>query len=400
VSSVESQLRDLLDAAVGDPPRRVTVERVRCRVARRRKLECVTSAVVVVVLLALGMAASAAGPSRNSAADAGLRARVPRYYVTVQDGPKTLVRSTATGAVTGTVPTPSVTEEGCSIAAADHQVFFMACAVKRDPVTLYEAVRIYRFQITATGRVTGYTRIPCRDLRGAFEILSFAASADGSEVAVGLALTAAPFGGKIVVINTATGARAVWHSRPAAGKVSLAILSDELSFARDGRELVTAVLPYCDDGKVRVPPCHPASGAEVLALSPANRGGDLNSARVLLQQSWFMRPYAGSILGALVSPDGTTLTLVVQHYSTRQKPAIGSVVQYSAVTGRQLRVLYRGRGMFVSLRDGDNCLGADASGRYFLLNTRDFGRGVNGWIDHGRLVRLPPAAGVLWYQAW
>jgi hypothetical protein len=394
---MESQLRDLLDAAVGDPPRRVTVERVRRRVARRRKLECVTSAAVVVVLLALGIAAFARDPSGHSAADAGLPAGIPRYYVADQNGPATLVRSTATGAVTGTVPAPRLAAAGCMVAGSGHQTFFLACATRHYALGMPYAVQIYRFQVTATGQVTGYSVIPGGVLHGPFLINSFAASADGSEVAVSL-LGDGPswYGQKIVVINTATGARAVWHApENVRGKVYLVIdAADEMSFTGDGRELVFVADPECIRSKDS-PPCQPSTGTEVLALSPANRGGDVTSGRVLLRQSSIMRPSGGSIQEAVISPDGATLTLLIQRNATHGQPATESVVQYSAVTGKKVHILYGRHGRILSAPT----LSSDPSGRYFLLNLGAYD-GVNGWIDRGRLVRLPPATGILWYEAW
>jgi hypothetical protein len=393
---MESQLRDLLDAAVGDPPRRVTVEGVRRRVARRRKLECVTCAAVAVVLLALGTAVSAGDSSRNSAAGAGREADVPRYYVTEGYKP-VVVRSTATGTVTATVPTPKWTTGGCPIAAADHQTFFMACAAKHYALTNYATLRIYRFRVTATGQVTDYSVIPGGAVHGRFWPTSFAASADGSEVAVGLTSLTSTFGQKIVVINTATGSRAFWRSRPVPGRVFLDLVPanlDEMSFTGDGGELVLIGDPQCDRRKSG-PSCHITSGDEVIALSPADGGGDVASGRVLLRQSSVMRPSGGSIQSAVISPDGRMMTLLVQRNAAGRRPATESVVQYSTATGAKLRVIYQRRGILASYQ----YLGSDPSGRYFLLDTGD-ARGVNGWIDHGRLARLPPAADNLSYEAW
>ena len=46
--------------------------------------------------------------------------------------------------------------------------------------------------------------------------------------------------------------------------------------------------------------------------------------------------------------------------------------------------------------------GADPSVRFLLLNVGPAsGTSVNGWIDHGRLVRLTPADGSnVFYEAW
>jgi hypothetical protein len=72
-------------------------------------------------------------------------------------------------------------------------------------------------------------------------------------------------------------------------------------------------------------------------------------------------------------------------------------VQFSA-TGRQLRVVYR-------MRTGNGFLyrffGSDPSGRHLLLNAGPTSGTVNGWIDHGRLIRLKPADGSnVFYEVW
>jgi hypothetical protein len=71
VSRVEEQLRDLLEMAVGEPPRRVTVEAVRRRVVRRRAvMAAATAAVAVAVAFAVGAALfrPAAPPTAGPAA--------------------------------------------------------------------------------------------------------------------------------------------------------------------------------------------------------------------------------------------------------------------------------------------------------------------------------------------
>jgi hypothetical protein len=195
---------------------------------------------------------------------------------------------------------------------------------------------------------------------------------------------------------TAAGARAVWHSpEKARGKVYLLIgVDDEMSLSGDGHELVFAADPECSRQKNGLP-CKPATGTEILALSPANRGGNVTSGRVLLRQSSIMPPSAGSIQEGVISPDGTTLTLLIQRNAAHGQAVTESVAQYSAVTGKKLDILYGRRGRILTAPT----LSSAPSGRYFLLNTGSY-HGVNGWIDRGRLVRLPPAVGKLWYEAW
>ena len=53
MNGMDGRLRDLLDAAVGEPPHQVTVAAVRRRVIRRRVVEAVAGAVAVAVIAAI-----------------------------------------------------------------------------------------------------------------------------------------------------------------------------------------------------------------------------------------------------------------------------------------------------------------------------------------------------------
>ena len=50
---MDRQLRDLLEAAVGEPPRKISIETVRRRVARRRTVEYASGAAAVAIIAAL-----------------------------------------------------------------------------------------------------------------------------------------------------------------------------------------------------------------------------------------------------------------------------------------------------------------------------------------------------------
>ena len=55
MNGMDGRLRDLLDAAVGEPPHQVTAAAVRRRVIRRRVVEAVAGAVAVVVIAAIAL---------------------------------------------------------------------------------------------------------------------------------------------------------------------------------------------------------------------------------------------------------------------------------------------------------------------------------------------------------
>lgn len=74
-----NELRDLLEAAVGEPPHLVSAEAVRRRVIRRRVMQCIIVAVIVAIIpVGVGTLGLARGPSGNSYS-AG-RLFVSRHY--------------------------------------------------------------------------------------------------------------------------------------------------------------------------------------------------------------------------------------------------------------------------------------------------------------------------------
>ena len=149
----------------------------------------------------------------------------------------------------------------------------------------------------------------------------------------------------------------------------------DLSLTSDGRELVFLAVTKC----IQNPRCEP-TGEQVRALSPAANGGQLDSGQLLLRQSALRGLSAGYINGAVVSPDGSALAVVIMHSGPQSDTT--SVIQYSAVTGRQTRVLYQ-----VSTGSGFSYrfFSSDPSGRYLLLDVGPTSGAVNGWIDHGQL---------------
>jgi hypothetical protein len=395
---MDGQLRDLLDAAVGDPPHRVTVEAVRRRMARRRVMEGVAAAIAAVLLIGLGVAVSAQATSPGPAGGAYSRAGVPRHYVqqslSEASSPLlTVVRATATGAVTATVrcPWPHARIEAQDVAAAVNHTFFIVCQRETGPdASVVTGSRIYQFRVAESGRISGYTLVPGGILNG-LRVDRIAASSDGSEIAITTApgASSSPLA-NIMVINARTGARAVWRNGGNAPGTTRFEISD-LSLTSDGRELVFLAVTKC----IQNPRCEP-TGEEVRALSPATSGGQLDSGQLLLQQSALSGLSAGYINGAVVSPDGSALAVVIMHSGAQSDTT--SVVQFSAVTGRQTRVLYRvPTGSGFSYR----FFSSDPSGRYLLLDVGPTSGVVNGWIDHGQLVRLtPPDGGNIFYEIW
>jgi hypothetical protein len=70
VTGIDRQLRDLLEAAAGEPPHQVSAEAVRRRVSRRRARECLAGAAAVAVIIPVSTASNR-GPADSP------RPRVP-----------------------------------------------------------------------------------------------------------------------------------------------------------------------------------------------------------------------------------------------------------------------------------------------------------------------------------
>ena len=399
---------DTLRPLIAPPPRR--------RAAWVAPLAAALGIVLVVGLaIALGtrLTGSSSGPS-------GSLAPVPAYYVTEGlGGGAPVVRSTATGKITATVPVPREANAGVDdfLAAARGGVFFVAAAA---PGTSGE--RLYRFSLTRSGQVTGFAVVPGGVLGNRnWTPDAMAASPDGSRVAVSFAFAYAgpgcgdtgqqpcpgPHPDYIDIIDTGTGTRSVWR-----GGTVPAFSVASLSWTGDGRQLVY-LGQSCGRLQVNSEGCaHGGRTAEVRALNPAAGGGHLDSGPVLLRQS-ARYPY---IAQAQISPDGTTITAVVltgrtssAHQVADLTPEDLAVIQVSRSSGQLLRVLYQRKlGRTTDINTGPDFLqlSQDGPGQHWLLNgglACPSGRctaGFHGWLRDGGLVPLRPVTGQVIDEAW
>jgi hypothetical protein len=420
MNRTEDRLTDALRAAARAIPED-TLHPLIARPPRRRPawLSPLAAAlgVVLVVGLAIALGTRLTG-SGSSHGPAGGPAPVPAYYVVegIQGGPP-VVRSTATGKITATVPVPKEANADVVdfLAAARGGVFFVAAAA---PGTSGE--HLYRFSLTRSGRVTGFAEVPGGVLGNRnWTPDAMAASPDGSRVAVSFAYAYAgpgcggpgqqpcpgPHPDYIDIIDVGTGARSVWQGGTGAG-FSVA----SLSWTEHGRQLVylgqtCAYQPLNSEVCARR-----ARTAEVRAISPAAGGGRLDSGPVLLRQS-ARYPYVSQ---AQITPDGTTITAVVltgrmssAHGVSDLVPPDLSVIQVSRATGQPLRVLYqRNLGRTTDINTGPDFLqlSQDSAGQHWMLNgglcAGHCTDGFNGWLRDGRLVPLPPVTGREVNEAW
>jgi hypothetical protein len=378
------QLSRLLNALVGEPPHRVTVGAVRRKVVKRRLIASVAATAAAALAGSVGLLASAHALGKHPAMSASPRATEPRYYFEVAIRPRSghlhaVVRSTATGAMTAQPHCPGPDPYLSAVATAGQQTFFIACLQNgRHGLT---GTRLYRFALTRSGRVTGFRLLTSGNLSG-LRGGALAASPDGAELAVGIAPARSGPLSDILVINTMTGKHVVWHAAHLPGGINFSV--QDLSFARNGQ--VLAVFGWGRCPKTAAERTCQSPGQEMVAVSHAAAGGRLASGRVLFTLPSLTPDRRAWINDAFIEPDGATAIAAVSGSTG------SSVVRVSTATGKPSGVLYRARSNLV--------IRPDPSGRFVLVVGFTLRGDLFGWIDHGHLAPLKPAAQVIYLEAW
>ena len=279
------------------------------------------------------------------------------------------------------------------LAPAGGRTFFVACqrshGIQRFVVT---GTRIYRFQLTSSGRIPGYSLVPGGDL-GAVMVDRMAATQDGAQLALGTSPGNGTRTENIQVLNTQIGARAVWHNGAGAPGTTRFGIGD-MSWTRAGRELVFQATVCPPTGTQ----C--ATKAQWRVIRHAATGGELDNSKLLLLKSSLTGHAQGYINDSVITPDGSALIVVALHSPPGAgQPGSIDVVKVDAATGHPIRVLFHentGQGVFY------RSFAADPSTRFLILNAGPpVGPIHNGWIDHGRLVLLKPADGSnVFFETW
>lgn len=393
---VQSQLNRLFHAAVGDPPEHVSLSGIRRVVVMRRIVMSITAVAGIVLAGGVGLAVSAHAISPAPAVGHGQAAAPPHYYFQESfppgpgSGQQLAIRATATGAITGTVrcPWPGAHVGGSAVAVPE--TIYLLC-VRDKPAGSGNAAtgtRIYKFGLTRAGRPVDYKLVR----GGVFlhaSVNGLAVAADGSEFAVNVTPDGKGASSAIVVVNTRTGARADWTVTTLPGGFRLA--GRELSLTANGRELAVFGFGRCPNGSGT---CK-SPGEEMLALSPASKGGQLASGRKIFTESQVTNRRLGFVNNAFLTPDGSAATIGLV-YGTPSTSYV-AVVQVSARTGKPVRVLYKlhtGNGFAYQF------VGADPTGKYVLFDAGPTSGKINGWVDHGKLIRLKPAGDSVTMEVW
>ena len=101
-------------------------------------------------------------------------------------------------------------------------------------------------------------------------------------------------------------------------------------------------------------------------------------------------------MDAVISPDGSTLTLAVMGTLTgKPSPDSVSVVQVPASGVRRLRFVY-----LLPHGDSYTFFSADPPGSHFLIGTGTLNGELAGRIDKGRLIPLRPDPVIVQVMAW
>jgi hypothetical protein len=312
---------------------------------------------------------------------------------------ETTVRATATGAVRAGIRCPLSGPYVITwpVAPADNQNFFLVCQGTTGPQSYAKVLesRIFQFHVTGSGLVTG--DLPVRGgVLGGLQVQSIAATRDGSEIAVIVYPGSHPPDLRrtppdVIVIDTRTGAHAIWHgAAPVSGKT--VYWPRDISLTADGQKLVFLTEPQCFQTG-----CTTNGGQQMrVVIHPASGGGQLNSAGVLVRLNSVLPLSSASVMDAVISPDGSTLTAAVMGtLSGNPSPDSVSVVQIPASGQPRLRFVYR-------LPQGDSYsfFSADPPGSHFLLGTGTQNGPLAGRINNGMLIPLRPDPASVQVMVW
>jgi len=413
----QATLGGLMTTAADMPFPQIHIETIRRGVRRRRRAASAAAVAAVLLISGVGVALAAQrngqvqgpptpGTGSHSAGPAHA-SRMPHFYIvrtSTSKGEFTTVRATATGAAKARVrcPVGAANAAPWPVAPAARQTFFLICQVGagRDPSAKVSESRVYRFQVTSAGGVAGYVPVRGGTLAG-LKVQAISATPDGSKIAVMVYpgsernfSPATPI--NIIVINTQTGARATWHAaRPVPGKT--VYWPQQISLTADGRRVAFLTTPQCFHAK-NGPRCAMAGGQQVRVIDHPATGGELNGTRVLAQLSSSLNLTAASVMNAVISPDGSTLTLsIVGNLAGRAQPDTVSVLRIPAAGRGKHRLVFR---MVTGNGYQYTYFSADPSVRHFLLGSGPLSHMTQGRIDDGKLIPLKPAAFTVISAVW
>ena len=331
----------------------------------------------------------------------------PRFYVTTGSAPggrgiQAVVRASASGRVTGTVPVPSAipvewADSGGTFvtAAADDRSFIIGVQAGQAPTKIGLDLRLFRFAISAAGKPGHLTELAPAPMRNE-TTEGIALSPDGKLLAVSLQNDSSPDPvGAIQVLNLATGAIRTWTA-PARS----VYIPGPPSWADGSRVIAFTWLRSTQSGLMSAP-----RGVRLLDINAP--GDNLVAGTVIVPRGVVA---AGSLVSALITPDGRDVIVVTWRDLTPRASTHTVVVQFAelqASTGRLVRLLRTQTARYdfvhvVTVEDSLGVLSLSPQGRYALVQGIRFGWLDVGGPDPGRFTPLPavPAGQYVNFAAW
>ena len=384
---------------------------------RPRLLPLAAAAAVIAVITAGALVAglttahtpAAQKPAaRKPAVSGSVPASLPRFYVTTSSGPdgrgiQAVVRASASGQVTGTVPVPSAipvewADSGGTFvtAAADDRSFIIGVQGGEEPTKSGMDLRLFRFAISAAGKPGHLTELAAAPVRNE-TTEGIALSPDGKLLAVSLMSNS---GGNsdptIQVLNLATGATRTWT----APTRNYPYLIGPPSWADGSRMIAFTWLRSTQSGLMSAP-----RGIQLLDITAP--GDNLAAGKLIVARGVVA---AGSIVSAQITPDGRDVIVVTWRDLTPRASTHTVVVQFAelqASTGRLVRLLRTQTERYdqmnvITVEDSLGVLSLSSQGRYALVQGTQFGWLDVGGSDPGRFTPLPavPAGQYVNFAAW
>ena len=380
---------------------------------RPRLLPLAAAAAVIAVItagaLVAGLTAAHQPAAHKPAVSGSAPASLPRFYVTTSSTPdgrgiQAVVRASASGQVTGTVPVPSAfpvewADSGGTFvtAAADDRSFIIGADEGQEPDSLGGGLdlRLFRFAISAAGKPGHLTELAPAPMRNE-TTEGIALSPDGKLLAVSLMRNSpADAVGAIQVLDLATGATRTWTA-PAHS----VYIPGPPSWADGSRVIAFTWLRSTQSGLMAAP-------RGIRLLDTAAPGDNLVAGTLIVPSGVVA---AGSIVSALITPDGRDVIVVTWRDLHPQASTHTVVVQFAelqASTGRLVRLLRTQTARYdqvhvITLEVSLGVLSLGPQGRYALVQGVKFGWLDVGGPDPGRFTPLPavPAGQYVNFAAW
>ena len=373
----------------------------------RPRLLPFTAAAAVIAVITAGALAAGLTTARKPAVSGSAPASLPHFYVTTSSSPdhrgiQAVVRASASGQVTGTVPVPSALpvewagSGGTFVtAAADDRSFIIGVQGGQAPAKTGLDLHLFRFAISAAGKPGHLTELAPAPIRNQ-TTEGIALSPDGKLLAVSLMNDSpADTVGAIQVLDLATGATRTWTA-PARS----VYIPGPPSWADGSRVIAFTWLRSTQSGLMSAP-------RGIRLLDTAAPGDNLMAGTVIVPSGMAA---TGSIVSALITPDGRDVIVVTWRDLTPQASTHTVIVQFAelqAATGRLVRLLYTRTERydevpFTTLQDRLGVLSLGSQGQYALVQGIQFGWLDVGGPEPGRFTPLPaaPAGQYVNFAAW